>query len=142
MIVVDSNILAARSLTCAQTCLSEQVEQIDPIWIAPALWRYEFQNILAKAVWARQITPDEAVRVWRDGFARMSDNESDPSADKVLELCSRYRITAYTPKSRPAFWRKKFAANTKRDRTNVRRLIEMEVKDIGNGEEDATGPAS
>jgi predicted nucleic acid-binding protein len=95
VIVVDSNVLAARSLSSTQTSLAERVEGIDPVWIVPPLWRYEFQNILAKAIWARQVTPDTAVEVWREVLARMSDNEHEPSAEKVIELCARHHITAY-----------------------------------------------
>jgi len=46
MIVVDSNIIAARNLSSVLTSKAEQVEQKDPVWIVPVLWRYEFQNIL------------------------------------------------------------------------------------------------
>jgi predicted nucleic acid-binding protein len=95
VIVVDSNVLAARSLTSSRTSLAETVEHIDPVWIVPPLWRYEFQNILAKAIWARQIMPGDAVEVWRKVLARMSDNEHEPSAEKVIELSARHRITGY-----------------------------------------------
>ena len=95
MIVVDSNVLAARNLTSTQTSVAEQMEQIDPVWIVPPLWRYEFQNILAKAIWARQIMPGDAVEVWRKARARMSSNEHEPSAERVIELSARHRITGY-----------------------------------------------
>ena len=95
MIVVDSNVLAARNLTGAQTPIAESVELIDPLWIVPPLWRYEFQNILAKGLWVRQFTADGALHVWRLVTARMADNEHEPSAQKVIELSGRYRITGY-----------------------------------------------
>ena len=95
MIVVDSNVLAARNLTGAQTGLARQVEERDPIWIVPPLWRYEFQNILAKAVWARQIAPNEALGAWARVSAQLVDNEHEPTPEKVLDLSARYRITAY-----------------------------------------------
>lgn len=95
MIVVDSNVLAAKCLTSAKTSLAEELEQIDPVWIVPPLWRYEFQNILAKAMWARQIAPGDAVAVWRKVLSRMSGNEHEPSAGRVIELSARHRITGY-----------------------------------------------
>ena len=95
MIVVDSNVLAARNLTGTVTWLSQAVEKRDPVWLAPPLWRYEFQNIVAKAIWARQITPDEGVQAWRNASAQMAENEHEPSAAKVIDLTARYRITAY-----------------------------------------------
>lgn len=95
MIVVDSNVLAARNLTGAQTPLAERVESIDPLWIVPPLWRCEFQNILAKGIWARQLTADGALHVWQLVLARMADNEHEPSAQKIIDLSARHRITAY-----------------------------------------------
>ena len=95
MIVVDSNVLAARSLTSEKAKLAQQVELIDSVWIMPTLWRYEFQNILATAIAARQITCDDALHVWREVLALMSDNEREPSAENVIELSARHRITGY-----------------------------------------------
>lgn len=95
MIVVDSNVLAARNLTGIPTRVAEQVEERDPLWIAPPLWRYEFQNILAKAIWARQLTPEAAVVAWRKTSSQMVENEHEPGPEKVIELSGRYRITGY-----------------------------------------------
>ena len=53
MIVVDSNIIAARNLTSVLSAKAEQVEEKDPGWIVPVLWRYEFQNMLATAIKSR-----------------------------------------------------------------------------------------
>ena len=95
MIVVDSNVVAARNLAAIATRLAEQVEQRDPLWIVPRLWRYEFQNIVAKSLWVRQITPEDALVAWRKASTQMVDNEREPSPEKVIELSGRYRITAY-----------------------------------------------
>ena len=95
MIVVDSNVLAARNLTSGRITFCEQVERIDPVWIAPPLWRYEFQNILAKTIRARQIMPNDAIEVWRVVLTRMSDNEQEPSAEKVIHLVAQHGIINY-----------------------------------------------
>ena len=95
MIVVDSNVLAARNLAGVPTRLAEQVEERDPLWIVPPLWRYEFQNILAKAIWVRQITPEDALVAWRKASTQMVENEHEPSPEKVIDLSGRYRITGY-----------------------------------------------
>ncbi len=65
MIVVDSNVIAARTLTSVLTSKAEMVEQKDPVWIVPVLWRYEFQNILATAMKAKQIAPEHGLGVWQ-----------------------------------------------------------------------------
>ena len=95
MIVVDSNIITARNLTSVRTSKAEQVEKKDPVWIVPVLWRYEFQNILATAIKAKQITPEYALDVWQRVAGILIENESEPSPAKVIDLVAQYGITAY-----------------------------------------------
>ncbi|MDP3017942.1 MAG: type II toxin-antitoxin system VapC family toxin [Deltaproteobacteria bacterium] len=95
MIVVDSNIVTARNLTSTLTSKAEQVEEKDPVWIVPVLWRYEFQNILATAIKAKQIKPEQALDVWKKVSKVLVENECEPSASKVIDLVAQYRITAY-----------------------------------------------
>ena len=95
MIVVDSNIVAARNLTSSLTSEAKQVEEKDPIWIVPVLWRYEFQNILASAIRAKQIKPEQALNIWERVSTILIENECEPSASKVIDLVAQYGITAY-----------------------------------------------
>lgn len=95
MIVVDSNIIAARNLTSVLSAKAERVEQKDPGWIVPVLWRYEFQNILATAIKTRQIKPEQALDVWKRVFGILIENESEPSPAKVIDLVNQYGIAAY-----------------------------------------------
>ncbi len=95
MIVVDSNIITARNLTSVLTSKAEKVEQKDPVWIVPVLWRYEFQNILATAIKADQIKPEQALHVWQKVSAILAENESEPSTAKVIDLVAHHGITAY-----------------------------------------------
>lgn len=95
MIVVDSNIIAARNLTSSLTSEAKQVEEKDPVWIVPVLWRYEFQNILAAAIKAKQITAEQALDIWEKVSKILAENECEPSASKVINLVAQYEITAY-----------------------------------------------
>ena len=95
MIVVDSNIVTARNLTSSLTSKAEQVEQKDPVWVVPVLWRYEFQNILATAIKARQIKPEQALDLWEKISRILIENECEPSASRVIDLVAQYGITAY-----------------------------------------------
>jgi predicted nucleic acid-binding protein len=95
MIVVDSNIVTARNLTTSLTSKAKQVEGKDPVWIVPVLWRYEFQNILASAIKAKQIKPEKALDVWEKVSGLLMENEWEPSPSKVMELVAQYGITAY-----------------------------------------------
>ena len=76
MIVVDSNIVTARNLTTSLTSKAKQVEEKDPVWIVPVLWRYEFQNILASAIKGKQIKPEQALNVWERVSKILIENES------------------------------------------------------------------
>lgn len=95
MIVVDSNVLAARAMCGVNTELAAQVEAIESLWVVPVLWRYELQNILAMATRARKITPKAAADAWSRLQAMLAENEHDPSAQRVLDLAERHRISAY-----------------------------------------------
>jgi predicted nucleic acid-binding protein len=95
MIVVDSNIVAARNLTSTLTSKAEQVEEKDPVWIVSFLWRYEFQNILATAIKSKQIKREQALIIWERVLKILTENECEPSASKVFDLVSQYGITAY-----------------------------------------------
>ena len=95
MIVVDSNIVAARNLTSSLTSKAKQVEEKDPVWIVPVLWRYEFQNILATAIKAKQIKPEQALDTWEKVSKVLIENECEPPPSKVLDLVAEYGITAY-----------------------------------------------
>ena len=95
MIVVDSNIVAARNLTSSLTSEAKQVEEKDPVWIVPLLWRYEFQNILASAIKAKQIKPEQALDTWEKVSKILIENECEPSASRVIDLVAQHGITAH-----------------------------------------------
>jgi predicted nucleic acid-binding protein len=95
MIVVDSNIIAVRSLTSSLSSAAKRVEEKDPVWIVPVLWRYEFQNILATAIRTKQLRPEQAQDVWDKVSYRLIENEWEPSVSKVIGLVAQYGITAY-----------------------------------------------
>ena len=95
MIVVDSNIIAARNLTSSLSSAAKRVEEKDPVWIVPVLWRYEFQNILATAIRAKQLRPEQAQDVWDKVSNSLIENEWEPSVSKVIGLVAQYGITAY-----------------------------------------------
>lgn len=95
MIVVDSNVLAARILTSEATELALLVEGADNVWLVPCLWRYEFLNILATQMKAGRIKPAAAHKLWQGLVDLLGENESDPPADLVLQLVAEHHVTAY-----------------------------------------------
>ena len=95
MIAVDSNIIAARSLTSSLTSTAKRVEEKDPVWIVPVLWRYEFQNILATATKAKQIKSEQALDIWTEVSNILLENEYEPAVSRIIDLVAQYGITAY-----------------------------------------------
>ncbi len=95
MIVVDSNIITARNVTSSLTAKAEALEKRDPVWIVPVLWRYEFENILATLIRAKQIDPGQALDIWEKVSWILSENEYEPPASKVFDLVEKHGITAY-----------------------------------------------
>jgi predicted nucleic acid-binding protein len=95
LIVVDSNIVTARNLTSSLTSVAQQVEERDPVWIVPVLWRYEFQNILATAIKSKEIKTEQALDIWEMASKILVENECEPSVSKVIDLVAQYGITAY-----------------------------------------------
>ena len=61
----------------------------------PVLWRYEFQNILATAIRAKQLRPEQAQDVWDKVSNSLIENEWEPSVSKIIGLVAQYGITAY-----------------------------------------------
>jgi predicted nucleic acid-binding protein len=84
---VDSNVIAARTLTSGLTSKAKKVE--------PVLWRYEFPNILATAIKAKQITREHALGVWKRVAAILGENESEAYPPKDIDSVAQYGITAY-----------------------------------------------
>lgn len=95
MIVVDTNILAARFITSPRTRWAIRLGEKDSIWIAPLLWRYELQNVLASLIQAKHLTEEQCLEIWRRTSHAMLGNEIDSAPEKVIELVARHRITAY-----------------------------------------------
>jgi predicted nucleic acid-binding protein len=93
--IVDSNILTARSLTSSLISGAKQVEEKGPVWIVPVVRGYEFQNILATAIKAKQIQPEQALDIWENVSKILMENKCEPSASKVIDLVAQYGITAY-----------------------------------------------
>jgi predicted nucleic acid-binding protein len=95
VIVVDSNVVVARNLEHEGSALAREVERRDPGWIVPPLWRYEFQNVLVKALWAQRLSVAAALEVWAKASAAIGENEGVPNPVRVLELSARHHVTAY-----------------------------------------------
>ncbi len=95
MIVVDTNIIANLYLSGEKTQLSEQALTKDTEWVAPALWRSEFRNILAYYTRNKILTLENSLKMMLEAEVLMNGGEYDIASTQVLSLASSSRCSAY-----------------------------------------------
>jgi predicted nucleic acid-binding protein len=95
LIVVDTHLLAYAVLPGATTELVNRVAEIDPDWIAPALWRKELANVLATTMRVHGLALDEALVAFSDAERLVSDAEIVPAIAEQLEIAERGGVSAY-----------------------------------------------
>ena len=94
MIVVDTNVLAYLLIPGDRTDAAERVFQRDPDWLAPALWRHEFLNVLSLYVRKALLTIDHAVELEQRGREVMH-SYVQPDPRRILELSHRTGCSGY-----------------------------------------------
>jgi predicted nucleic acid-binding protein len=95
MIVVDVNILAYYHLDSDFSEMALDAFRRDPNWIAPLLWRSEFENILAGYLRRNLMPLPKATIIMEEAIAMMEETEFQVSARKVLELVSNSTCSSY-----------------------------------------------
>jgi predicted nucleic acid-binding protein len=95
MIVVDTNLLVYFYIRSEHSDLADKAFLKDPQWIAPLLWRSEFQNVLASCLKKGIIDFEVAVEVAGEAERLMEGGEYFVSSLDVLNLAARSRCSAY-----------------------------------------------
>jgi predicted nucleic acid-binding protein len=95
MIVVDSNILAYLFLPGEYTEAAEALLTSEANWVAPALWRSEFRNILAGYVRRKTLTLKQACDLQEEAESLMRNGEYEVQSQQVLQLVSTSDCSAY-----------------------------------------------
>lgn len=95
MIVVDTNVVAYYWIPGPRTGAAEALAEIDPQWVAPALWRYELRNVLATLVRTGKVTLDVALGVAAGAEDQVGDATGEADAKAVLSLASQSGCSAY-----------------------------------------------
>lgn len=95
MIVVDTNVVAYFWIPGPRTGAAEALAEIDPEWVAPALFRYELRNVLATLVRAGKMPLDVAARVASGADDQVEDAAGEADARTVLSLSARSDCSAY-----------------------------------------------
>jgi predicted nucleic acid-binding protein len=95
MIVVDTNVLVYLYLPTQYTPHAEKLLEIEPVWVAPHLWRSEFRNVLALYLRKKLITYDKALQIQSEAEILMSGNEYDIKSLNILSLVNQSNCSAY-----------------------------------------------
>ena len=95
MIVVDTNVLVYLYLPTKYTPHAEKLLEIDPVWVAPHLWRSEFRNVLALYLRKELISYDKSLQILHEAETLMAGNEYDIKSLNVLSLVNQSNCSAY-----------------------------------------------
>jgi|ERR1700677_389218 len=95
MIIADTNLIAALFLQTTATVTAEAVLKKDPDWTAPALWRYEFRNVLATQVRVLGLPVDQAVALFEKAEEVIIEPEIEVEPGAILRLADAQKLSAY-----------------------------------------------
>lgn len=95
MIVADTSLIASLLLSTPATRVAESVLEKDPHWTAPALWRYEFKNVLATQVRVLGLPLDQAVALFEMAEEVMAEPEIEVDPRAILHLAHSKKLSAY-----------------------------------------------
>lgn len=95
MIVVDTNLVAYLLVEGPMLAQAEDVLRKDPEWVAPALWRSEFRNVLAGLVRRKQIDPPGALAYWNEADSLVAVPDDLTESVEILRLAQISGCTAY-----------------------------------------------
>jgi predicted nucleic acid-binding protein len=95
VIVADTNTIAYLLIPGEATRQVQAVLKTDPVWIAPALWRSEFLNVLALYMRKKDLSLDRAVRLMEEADLLMRGRSYAVSSSEVLALAMQSKCAAY-----------------------------------------------
>lgn len=95
MIVVDTNVIGYLYLPSGHSKLAEQALRIDPLWIAPPLWRSELRNVLALHMRKGLLSLANAQQAMEAALRLMQGREYETASHAVLALAASSACSAY-----------------------------------------------
>lgn len=95
MIVVDATILCYYYLHTKYSSLVETLYNTDSHWIAPILWKSEFQNVLALYMREKIINLKKALIIMEEAESFMNNREFEIKSSDVLRLAVQSGCSAY-----------------------------------------------
>ncbi|HWK90470.1 MAG TPA: type II toxin-antitoxin system VapC family toxin [Longimicrobium sp.] len=95
MIVADTNLIAYALIAGPFSRDAEAVREKDSNWVAPALWRSEFLNVVALYLRRGEMTLPTALTAWANARALLENGEVAVDGDEVLALAARSGCASY-----------------------------------------------
>ena len=95
MIVADASVIAGLCLDGEQTVWAEKVFRLEPVWVAPVLWRSEVRNMLARYLNQGLMGLESAMVSWHMAEETIAGREYTVDSRKVLELAAQSKCPAY-----------------------------------------------
>lgn len=95
MIVADTNIISYLFLPTPFSSSVDKLYKTDSSWVAPALWRSEFRNVLTLYLRKELVSFEKAIQVQDSAELLMKDNEYNVSSTQVLSLTRNSSCSAY-----------------------------------------------
>jgi predicted nucleic acid-binding protein len=96
MIVVDCTAIAdfyIGETSCQKS--AQALLEMDPDWISPVLWRYEFGNVLRSQVRGGRISPDLMYRYLREAEGIVMESVMTLDAVAVGEMANTHDLSFY-----------------------------------------------
>ena len=95
MIVADTNLVAYLLIPGERTEAAEAVRARDSGWVAPPLWRSEFQSVLVQHLRVNSLDRTTALAAWSDAEALLSGREQAAEAVRILDAALHHTLSAY-----------------------------------------------
>lgn len=95
MIVADTNLVAYLLVEGPLLELAEQVYRQDPDWLAPALWRSEFRNVLSGLMRRGKLDLPGATAFWKEADSLVTVSDPQGDGGEILPLAQASGCTAY-----------------------------------------------
>jgi len=95
MIVVDTNIIAYLYVTGENSLQAEQILHVDPLWVAPILWRSEFRNVLSLYLRQGILGLEDIFLILLQAEKLLNDQEFKISSAHIMQLVNSSRCSAY-----------------------------------------------
>ena len=95
MIVVDSNVVAYFWVNGPLTEIAGRVQQKDPEWHVPVLWRSEMRSVLTGYLRDGSLSPAQITRIMAAAEESFAGREHIVPSEKIFQIVGETRLSAY-----------------------------------------------